>query len=101
MKEPLTVEQKVEIRHLWERTPMTAKEIGLKFGVSSSTIIGMAHRRGWTSFNPGHESASSKTTTADRLDALHNSMDQLLKRCGKFRPQPLALTLHKSKQPTR
>lgn len=43
----LSEEQLQEARRLWTEEPTTATEIGLRFGVSKNTIIGLAHRRGW------------------------------------------------------
>lgn len=42
-------EECAEIRNYWEDTKLTAEEIGKKFSVSKSSIIGLAHKRGWKS----------------------------------------------------
>ena len=73
----LSAEVLSEIKHLWENTELTATEIGARYGVSRTSIIGYAQRGEWVSFTPGtyHK---AETTLASRLDALHKTMDQLL-----------------------
>lgn len=64
-----------EMRRLWEDTPQNASQIGALFGVSRNVVVGQAHRRGWTSFTPGHWGYEEPRTLNQRLDALHAAFD--------------------------
>lgn len=77
------------IRDLWENSPFSASQIALRFETTKSTIIGLAARGKWKSFNKSGGQACSATsldswdpsqpkTTSERLEALHREMDQLL-----------------------
>src|SRR5262249_54447842 len=70
-----------KIRQLWEETPLTAKQIAERFGLTVNTVIGRARRRGWLSFRPGFERGPAPKTLHDRLDAIHARMDAVLAEC--------------------
>ena len=62
-----------EMRRLWEETKKPASEIGLLFGVTKSTVIGQAHRRGWSP-----RVVFRTRTLDDRMNALHAALDKVL-----------------------
>lgn len=53
------------MRHLWEQTPTTAREIAALHGTTKNAVIGRAHRRGWLRYG-----SSRAATTLDRMAAL-------------------------------
>ena len=66
-------DREARIRELWEDGEVTAADIGRKFGLSKSAVIGLAQRRGW---HPrGTDRLVSTTTTMSRLDAIHAKFD--------------------------
>lgn len=52
-------------QQFWEASEETAEQIGARFGVSKSTIIGIAHRRRWN-----RRRGSAPTSLHERLDGL-------------------------------
>lgn len=72
-----------EARVLWQAGQRSA-DIGARFGVSASTVSGLAARRGWGRHPVGPcavASAPAARTLFDRCAALHASMDALLAEC--------------------
>lgn len=65
-----------EMQDLWEEGDLTALEIGKKFGLSKSTVLGLAHRHEWS---PRGEPGRIPTTLPQRMDALNARMDQVLR----------------------
>ena len=79
------------MRHLWEQTPMTAREIAALYGTTRNAVIGRAYRRGWRSYNsnitgpggtvlPASEARERRpvATTSGRMRALDARMDAVL-----------------------
>jgi hypothetical protein len=64
-----------QMRAMWEETEMTAAQIGARFGLSKSTVIGQASRRRW---RERYTPAADYRTFAQRIDALHAEMDRVL-----------------------
>lgn len=79
--EGITSEVLKEIKHLWEDTPKTAKQIAEQFNVSKNSIVGYAQRNNWISYNVASFkpliNSIAKTTMAQRLDALNAAMDKV------------------------
>ncbi len=71
------IEQRIRV--LWEETPQTARAIAAEYGMSRCALMGVAHRRGWVSFNAGKGGWYSKARTMDdRLAAHHAKLDRVL-----------------------
>lgn len=66
---------------LWETSDLTAAQIGERLGVSKNVVIGQAGRRGWVKGNDHTEGDRLKpiTTMMQRLDALHATLDAVLR----------------------
>lgn len=80
-KHSLTAEEVEEVRRLWEDTPASSGQIARRFahrGLTRGMVVGMAARRGWTSYNDPRPPLRPLATTMDRLAALNASMDALL-----------------------
>ena len=72
-------ELEAKLRVAWETTPESAKQTGARFGVSANSIISLAHRRGWKSFNKGESHKKSSYRTMDeRLAEVWSRMTQAL-----------------------
>ena len=74
----LTEEQLAEVRRLWEDTPATAAQIAAQFNTTKNVVVGLAHRRGWTSFTEGTHHKVFETTL-ERMDRLDAAMDAVLR----------------------
>lgn len=61
------------MRHLWEQTPMTAREIAALHGTTKNAVIGRAHRRGWLRYG-----SRPVTTMIDRMAALEARLAAVL-----------------------
>lgn len=72
---PITPEQIVEMRQLWESREMPARLIAERFNVTKNAVIGHAHRKGW---EPRGSRTKEPTTLPQRLDALHAKLHQVL-----------------------
>jgi hypothetical protein len=77
------------VKLMWERTPLSAREIGLIVGTSRHVIVGLAYRRGWRSFTRGAPAPGKNkkppVTLDQRLDALQAAMDAAM---AEFGPRP-------------
>lgn len=73
----LSPAQQQEAADLWEAGELTGTQIGARFGVSKSTIIGLAHRRGW--LPRGVALGAGVTTIFDRMDALEAAFNAVLR----------------------
>ena len=76
----ITPEIEAEIKVLWEETPQSAADIAARYGISKNVVIGRANRRRWSSFNSYTRKGqrAPETTTAQRLDELHATLDRIL-----------------------
>ncbi len=78
--------QEDETRRLWEETPETARNIAVWLNmrdgarITRNSIVGIAYRRRWVSFNEGTGGRSYRKprTMDERIDALHAKLDRLL-----------------------
>ncbi len=64
-----------ELRRLWEGSPLSAREIAVRMGVSKNVVSGLVSRRGWRSYNPAR---TPWRTMDERLDALNAKLDRVL-----------------------
>lgn len=65
-----------EAQRLWEIEGETAAAIAKRYGVTKSTVIGLAHRRGWATKR--EPLGPEPRTLHDRMDALRDMMDALV-----------------------
>jgi len=68
-----------EAEALWDEGKLSAAEIAAKFGVTKNALLGIAHRRDWST--RGQLGKYPPRTLDDRLDALHAKFDATLKEC--------------------
>lgn len=88
---PWTPEVVAEVRLAWEESDETAEEIGRRLGTSKDAIIGLARRQGWL-----ERCALTRLqlTLHDRMDALHEELDLVLRENPVLR-EPVALLTEK------
>ena len=76
-----------QMRRLWDERPeLSAAKIGERFGITGDAVKGLALRRGWAPRGTPRERAEPRTTFAQRIDAMHARMDEML---AATRPLPL------------
>lgn len=74
-----------QVHDLWENHPeLTAEDIASMFGVTKSTIIGRANRRGWARAGTVID---IPPTMFDRLASIHAKMDRVLVETAPFMPR--------------
>lgn len=85
------------MQELWETSDLTAEQIGAQLGVTKNAVVGQASRRGWVKGNDHSRSAAGRyaepepITMMQRLQKMHDRMDQVLRECIPHQPELAAL----------